>query len=955
MPKLTLANLANLTGNEQSATNTINNNSDLTETAIENTLSRDGTSPNSMGADLDMNGFDIINAANIFFDGDLIEADVVADYVDFNETSEPASPSSNTARFFARDVSTNTRLAYKTSDGTVVPVGIAATDSLTLTNIAQTGYHDLSEISVPSSPSSNAARLYAYDSNGTTELAYKDSTGRITTLSDLGVIDVRDYGAVGDDTTDDAAAIQAALDAANGGTVRLVPGLTYRVATAIVTRGKSWTLDARGAKIHVDADVPCLTAYADIDNLQAVSSVSGDEVTVANGSAFSVGDHVRVISEDVPTNARDVSAGDEYKTGEPGIVASIAGNVLTLKHGLFHSSEMVTSPRIFRMPLEEQVEIIGGEWYYTEGHDATPWNSPMLSLYGLINPRVIGIRITRGYSEGLILTGTQHAFVKGLRIERLTDNISNSQFGYGLMDAGYDTTCIGISGEGCRHLVTTNPVTVPTSTTSEDELHKYGHSRGLRVLGGTCMGASSTAFDTHHQTEAVFFSGLYAQNCPGAVGIRAQGAQVIGVEGHNIDGPMINIFSDNTDTPATEAGWAADVYVDQVFGDSNYLLRAARATNIHLGFIKARCTEWQMFQCVDAQVFMHDNMLLIVNDTDVTHAGRGVFDSDDAIASGFTPVIEQKDGRIRVQGSGSSGSATFAAVRSDASDVILRDTEIIFPTGSTGPMLITANSGTITADIKFDIASEAETGMTLTSGSNISANIESADGLNDQLNLRRKAREPLKWIATGTPETATIASGVITASASFMTIDTESAAATDDLDTINEGVNGDILILRTTASARDIVVKNGTGNITCGYDRTLSSLTDRIVLMNTNGTAWVMVGIFSSSGSGGAVTQATNKSTGVTLNSLSGQITMNNATLNAGASVAFAFTNSRIAAADNVVINVADASATNDAYRVEAHDIASGSCRVRVTNVSGGNLGEAIVLNFSVIKQAFIT
>jgi hypothetical protein len=57
LPKLTLATV----GNIETAATTINANSDLIETALENTLSRDGTSPNSMGASLDMNSQRILN------------------------------------------------------------------------------------------------------------------------------------------------------------------------------------------------------------------------------------------------------------------------------------------------------------------------------------------------------------------------------------------------------------------------------------------------------------------------------------------------------------------------------------------------------------------------------------------------------------------------------------------------------------------------------------------------------------------------------------------------------------------------------------------------------------------------------------------------------------------------------------------------------------------------------
>lgn len=60
MSKITLADLASLT-NEQSAIATINNNAALIETASDNFLSRDGTSPNNMEADLDLDGNRILN------------------------------------------------------------------------------------------------------------------------------------------------------------------------------------------------------------------------------------------------------------------------------------------------------------------------------------------------------------------------------------------------------------------------------------------------------------------------------------------------------------------------------------------------------------------------------------------------------------------------------------------------------------------------------------------------------------------------------------------------------------------------------------------------------------------------------------------------------------------------------------------------------------------------------
>lgn len=60
MAKLTLSDLTNLQ-NESTAVATLTANNTLIENALENTLSRDGTSPNTMSADLDMNSNNILN------------------------------------------------------------------------------------------------------------------------------------------------------------------------------------------------------------------------------------------------------------------------------------------------------------------------------------------------------------------------------------------------------------------------------------------------------------------------------------------------------------------------------------------------------------------------------------------------------------------------------------------------------------------------------------------------------------------------------------------------------------------------------------------------------------------------------------------------------------------------------------------------------------------------------
>lgn len=102
-------------------------------------------------------------------------------------------------------------------------------------------------------------------------------------------------------------------------------------------------------------------------------------------------------------------------------------------------------------------------------------------------------------------------------------------------------------------------------------------------------------------------------------------------------------------------------------------------------------------------------------------------------------------------------------------------------------------------------------------------------------------------------------------------------------------------------------------------------------------------------GAGGSVAQDTSKSTGVTLNALCGQITMNAAALAPAAEVSFTLTNSFIAATDVLIVNVASG-ATAATYTATIDAVAAGSCRITVGNYSASSQSQAIVLNFVVVK-----
>jgi hypothetical protein len=102
----------------------------------------------------------------------------------------------------------------------------------------------------------------------------------------------------------------------------------------------------------------------------------------------------------------------------------------------------------------------------------------------------------------------------------------------------------------------------------------------------------------------------------------------------------------------------------------------------------------------------------------------------------------------------------------------------------------------------------------------------------------------------------------------------------------------------------------------------------------------------------GTVTQATDKSTAVTLNKPAGRITMNNASLATATNATFTLNNSFISANDTVILTISGGQATAGSYNVFANNLGAGSVSISLRNISGGSLSEAVVINFAIIHCA---
>ena len=99
----------------------------------------------------------------------------------------------------------------------------------------------------------------------------------------------------------------------------------------------------------------------------------------------------------------------------------------------------------------------------------------------------------------------------------------------------------------------------------------------------------------------------------------------------------------------------------------------------------------------------------------------------------------------------------------------------------------------------------------------------------------------------------------------------------------------------------------------------------------------------------GTVTQLTDKSTAVTLTKSAGRITTANVILNTVTNVSFTLNNSLISANDVLIVTLSGGIATAGTYNCWVNSLSAGSASITLRNISGGNLTEAVIINFALI------
>lgn len=251
MAKLTL----NTIGSRYGSIDALNANFDAIETALENTLSRDGTLPNNMDANLDMDSNRIINLADGIDNSDAVTLRQVNGIVQGASSGIIASLRENFVATAGQTVFNIASFTYNPGsnnlavylDGVRQYPGTSYTETDNNTITFSAGLHVGALVMVISNQSVDTANLNAalvhYNPAGTGAVATNVQSKLRESVS------VKDFGAVGDGVTDDTAALQNAINyvIANNKVLRIPAGTyLYSSLNAITTSNVSILGDGSG-------------------------------------------------------------------------------------------------------------------------------------------------------------------------------------------------------------------------------------------------------------------------------------------------------------------------------------------------------------------------------------------------------------------------------------------------------------------------------------------------------------------------------------------------------------------------------------------------------------------------------------------------------------------------------------------------------------------------------------
>ncbi|WKB53029.1 hypothetical protein [Eleftheria terrae] len=639
-------------------------------------------------------------------------------------------------------------------------------------------------------------------------------------------------------TTADAALLSWAAAATSEGVIgpgyyRLVSGNIPIAAGARITIAPGAVFDLSGAPAGT-ALFSIAGSAGSFVNLTADAAKNATSVSIAAGAeaGFAAGDLVQVVSESV------YDAGwSNAKFGEHREVLSVASGVVTftgpLRGGPYTTA---ASAKIRKITPVRNVSIDFGGAYLIGSDNPAVGHRP-IRLDRVMNCDVRGLRARHCADSAIEIRNSINVRVRDVDVS----DCLNASSGYGLNVVG---CCEDILLDGgvfrrCRHAAT-------TSTPSGD----YGIIRGLTRQNSVSYDTvnSGDAWDTHANVEDLTDINLRSYNSSSAgFNYECSSFQAIGCKSYKSASSGFRVSLGST----VEKSRAKLVSCESDQASIGFDLRPATALNstesefAHVTDCVARNASSSGLICgnstLGATAFTTKGLRISGGHYDGNSASGSImiqYDTPDVDIEGVLAFVRSVSGsgiqcrcdrpsvskaRVRWLVSGANGTSSSAAVRfTDCSSPFVDGLHVDAPLATSGARAVRATGTTSGVRARGTVAPALATIYDLSAA---------AGSIVDD-----------DWAGN-----VTIAAGVVAVphgGIRMLTVDTEASAATDDLDTINGGVPGQLIAVKTFTSTRDVVLKDGTGNMQLGADITIGDNTDSVTLVWT-GTYWLRAGGFS--------------------------------------------------------------------------------------------------------------
>lgn len=367
------------------------------------------------------------------------------------------------------------------------------------------------------------------------------------TCIDRGAVLLDDYNAVGDGDAIDTAAWNAAI--ATGKPIKLTAGKTYKLSgdhvRSITNRDFILFADAKARILLAGSgqtNYRLMYAKSDFENVQAVSAVTPlvaysfsatgatdtSSATVADGTAFAVGDVVKIISDDLTEGSH---ADQNQREGEMAVIGAIVSNEVYFYSKLRYTYATniriakINKDRIFHM---SNIEIVGDDGLTIDNNIRNA-----VVADGYYRPELFSCSITNWGNGGFQTIGCYQGISINISGDTLLTQGTQDRYGYLITDTGgkghqhHNIRAINV-----RHAYTTNWLGVDAD---DADIGKYGRCNDVSIYNGLGINCQNAPFDTHPDADGVDFYNCKAQGSYVGVVGEAWGFQARGwnVRFHN--------------------------------------------------------------------------------------------------------------------------------------------------------------------------------------------------------------------------------------------------------------------------------------------------------------------------------------------------------------------------------------------------------------------------------------